>query len=270
MTTVTGGHFVIYEALNRIFCDKRDGELFTLFSGGHFFFIALFAVMLVGMILLLKGKSREFKDKATLAVIGVGFGLYILDFFLMPFAYGVIEIEKLPFHICTLSCTLSFLSRHVGWMKKYRTHMAMLAFIANFCFLAVPAGVMWNGVTPTSYRAVQTLLFHAVCALYGLLMLIFDNDEFSWRFIYRDVIAVSAIVVWSMIGSYSYTGNVGGYNYYFNWFFVKQDPFNIFPANLAPYIMPVFIIVAFFAVESLIYGAVYLGKRYLVKNGDEK
>ena len=261
---------MIYEALNKLLCDKKDGELFSLFSLSHLIYLVLFAVILTALIFLLKGKSREFKDKVTKILIGIGFGLYMLDFFLMPFAYGEIQIEKLPFHICTLSCTLSFLSRNVEWMKKYRTHMAMLAFIANFSFLAVPAGVMWYQVTPSSYRAIQTLVFHLVVSLYGLIMLIFDNDEFSWKFIYRDMITVASIVVWSMIGSYSYTGNVGGYNYYFNWFFVKQDPFNIFPANFAPYIMPVFIIVAFFAVESLIYGAVYLGKRYLVKNGENE
>ena len=89
----------MFDLLRSILSDKKDGELFTCFSTWHFAFLAIFVVAFVVLFFVLKNKSSDFRNKALDAIVGVAFGLYMLDFFLMPFAYGAIEIEKLPYAI---------------------------------------------------------------------------------------------------------------------------------------------------------------------------
>ena len=183
----------------------------------------------------------------------------------MPFAYGEIDIEKLPFHICTVTCVLCFISRHVKALDAYRTHIALLAFISNLVYLIYPAGVMWHKVHPLSYRVVQTLLFHAIMTIYGLLVLLFDDKKIQWKHCYRDLILLGIITAWAVLGNALYNGTAGEYDHFFNWFFVVRDPFYIFPENVAPYVMPFLNVAVFFAVESAIYGVFYIVKKHADK-----
>lgn len=89
---------------------------------------------IITTVLVLKNKNQSTKDKAINLVINLVFGLYILDFFLMPLAYGSIDIEKLPFHICTVSCVLCFLSRHNKFFEKYKLQFVLLGLIGNINF----------------------------------------------------------------------------------------------------------------------------------------
>lgn len=80
------------------------------------------------------------------AFLHIAFGLYIADFFLMPFACGRIDIEKLPFHICTAMCVACFISRHNRHLRKYSLHFALLGFLSNLVYLIYPDGVMGGPV----------------------------------------------------------------------------------------------------------------------------
>ena len=251
----------MYEILNNLLSDKKGGEIFRCFGVWHLVYITLAAVAFTLIFLSLKSKDKDAKDKVMLTLINISFGLYILDFFLMPFAYGEIDIEKLPFHICTAMCVACFLSNHIERLKPLRVHFALLGFISNLVYLIYPAGVMWHATHPLSYRVVQTLIFHGIMSVYGLLTLVYDGKELSFKTCYRDLAVISGMTVWALVGNLLYNGEAGEYSHFFNWFFVIRDPFYILPANIAPFIMPFVNIGLFFGVEMLVYLIVNKSRR---------
>lgn len=251
----------MYKILNNLLSDKKGGEIFRCFGAWHFIYIALAAATFTALFFFLRDKDKREKDKAMLTLIDISFGLYVLDFFLMPFAYGEIDIEKLPFHICTAMCVMCFLSNHVERLKSLRLHFALLGFISNLVYLIYPAGVMWHATHPISYRVVQTLIFHGIMSVYGLLTLVYDGKELSFKTCYRDLAIISGMTVWALIGNLLYNGEAGEYSHFFNWFFVIRDPFYILPASIAPFIMPLVNIGLFFGVEMLAYLIIMKTKR---------
>ena len=243
----------MYNILSGILSDKKGGEIFTVFGLPHFGYIALTICLIVIVLMLMRGKKISAKLKATSIFLSIAFGIYITDFFLMPLAYGEIDIEKLPFHVCTAMCVMCFLSYRITFLKKYRLSFVLLGFISNLVYLIYPAGVMWHAVHPLSYRVIQNLLFHSLMTTYGFLTLIYEREKFNAKNCYRDLAVVVGMTVWALIGNYVYNGESEGYSHFFNWFFVVRDPFYIFDKNIAQFIMPFLVIALFFVVELVIH-----------------
>jgi hypothetical protein len=242
----------MYTFLNNLLSDKKGGEIFTLFGAWHFFYIALTFLTVAVVLFLLKNKGDNLRKRTTKTFIYIAFGLYVADFFLMPLAYSEIDIEKLPFHVCTAMCVLCFLSYHNRFLEKYRLSFVLLGFISNLVYLIYPAGVMWHAVHPISYRVIQTLIFHSIMTIYGLLTLILEYDKFNIKKCYQDLGVVVIMTVWALVGNYVYNGSSEGYSHFFNWFFVVRDPFYAIPESIAPFVMPLLNIIIFFAVEIII------------------
>jgi hypothetical protein len=240
----------MYSFLHELLSDKKGSEIFTLFGFWHFFYIALTLSTVVLLLLCLKKKDLAVKVKTAKVFGDLAFGLYIADIFLMPLAYGEIDIEKLPFHACTAMCVACFLSYRIKFLEKFRTSFVILGFISNLVYLIYPAGVMWHAVHPLSYRVVQTLIFHGVMTVYGALSLIYEsNNSVKLR---RDLTVTVCMTLWAMLGNYAYNGESDGYSHFFNWFFVVRDPFYALDEKIAPFIMPLLNIALFFAVELII------------------
>ena len=243
----------MYQTLHEIFADREGGEVFTCFGLWHFCYIVLAVAVMVILLCCFGKKAQPTKDKLLNVLVAVPFGLYMLDFFLMPFAYGEIDVDKLPFHACTAMCIMCFASRHDRHLGKDRLHFALLGLIANLTYLIYPAGVMWYEIHPLSYRAVQTLLFHGSMVIYGVLALLLDSEKLQIKRCYRDVAILGVLTVWAMLGNTFYSGEAGDYSHDFNWFFLKADPLDLFSESIALYIMPWLNIVVFFATEMLVY-----------------
>lgn len=241
----------MYSFLHNLLRDKKDGEIFTLYNLSHFFYIALTLSVIILLMILLRNREKSQK-KVTRVLINIAFGAYIADFFLMPIAYGEIDIEKLPFHACTAMCVMCFLSHRVPFLEKYKSSFAMLGFISNFIYLIYPAGVMWHAVHPTSYRVIQTLLFHSIMTVYCFLSLVYDELKMNVKRSCRDLITLSALTAWATLGNYVYNGSVGEYSHFFNWFFVVRDPFYIIPEAIAPFVMPFLNVILFFSVATAV------------------
>ena len=256
---------MMYSLLNRILADKKGGEVFMLFSGWHFFYVVLTVALIVTALILLRSKTQAVRERVARGFGSLAFGLYIADIFLMPLAYGEIDIEKLPFHVCTATCLMCFLSSRSTRLEKYRLSFVLLGFISNLVYLIYPAGVMWHAVHPLSYRVVQTLLFHGIMTVYGALTLAFEHQKLEIKHCYRDLTVVVLMTVWALLGNYAYNGISEGYSHFFNWFFVVRDPFYAIPETVAPFVMPILNIVLFFAVEMAIRLAVRCVKR--IKDG---
>jgi hypothetical protein len=248
----------LYPVIHDLLADRHGAVTFRCFGIWHLGYIAAVLAVIAAVCLKIHGKDPESKRKAALTFIHIAFGLYIADFFLMPFAYEQIDMEKLPFHICTAMCVMCFLSRHVRFLSGYRMHFALLGFLSNLVYLIYPAGVMWYGVHPLCYRVVQTLLFHGMMTAYGFLTILYDEPELQFRTCRRDLAVIAGMNVWAVIGNLLYTGTAGSYSHRFNWFFVLADPFGILNPEIAPFLMPVINIVIFFAADLLIIALIRL------------
>ncbi len=243
----------MYGFLHKLLADKKGGEVFSLFGAWHFFYIALTILSVTAILFALKGKENAVKARTSSSLIGIAFSLYMADFFLMPLAYGEIDIEKLPFHACTAMCVMCFLSHRIKFLEKYRTSFVMLGFLSNVIYLIYPAGVMWHAVHPLSYRVIQTLIFHSVMSVYGLITLVYERDSVDIRKWYRGLLVIVGMTLWALLGNYTYNGESEGYSHFFNWFFVVRDPFYAIPETVAPFVMPVLNILLFFAATMVIY-----------------
>ena len=261
----------MYSILNGILKDHNNGPIFNCFGVWHFVYLGLALALIFVLSFSLKNKNQNSKEKAIKILSGVAFGLYMADFFLMPFAYGMIDIDKLPFHSCTLMSILCFLSNRNKFLRKYRINFALLALISNLIYVVYPAGVMWFQITPYSYRTIQTLTFHLVMVVYSLIVLIFGGEKLEIKKCGRDLIILVIMSSWALLGNTLYSGNVGDYNHDFNWFFVKYDPLGIFATDISPYIMPWLNIIAFFGIEIIIY-LIYMvvANRKSSKKNEEK
>ena len=257
----------MYNFLHGILEDKKGGEIFTLFGFWHFFYIALAVALAAGTVLLFKKRSCDAKSRVVRCFGDISFYMYVADFFLMPLAYGEIDIEKLPFHACTATCLACFLAYRVPALAKYRISLTRLAFISNLVYLIYPAGVMWHAVAPLSYRVMQTLLFHTVMTVYGFLTLAYEHDAVCAKSVRRDLCVIVVMTAWAVLGNYAYNGESGEYSHFFNWFFVVRDPFYALPEGVAPFVMPFLNIALFFSVEMLVHLVILcLGKSKHISN----
>lgn len=257
---------MFYEFLSNLLSDKKGDVIFSCFSVWHFIYMLLIFGGTVLTILLLKNKSQETKTKAVNIAVSIAFGLYMADFFLMPFAYGEIDIDKLPFHACTSMCIMSFASRHFKSLSKYKLQFALIGLISNIIYVVYPAGIMWFEIHPLSYRAVQTILFHGFMTAYGLFTLTLDDVKLEWKKCYRELIVLVILAAWALIGNTLYTGSVGNYSHDFNWFFVKRDPFGMLDESISKYVMPFVTVIAFFGLNLIIYASYFGIKRLTQKH----
>ena len=249
----------MFELLSNLLKDHKGNVIFNCFGIWHILIMLLIFGGVITTVLVLNNKNQCTKDKAINLVINLVFGLYILDFFLMPLAYGSIDIEKLPFHICTVSCVFFFLSRHNKFFKKYKLQFALLGLIGNIIYVIYPAGVGWYQIAPYSYRVIQTLLYHGLMTLYGVLTLAYDDEKLQWKNCYKELIVIILMTLWAMSGNFIYNSDARIYN----WFFVVQDPFYILPKDIAPFVMPFVMIVVIFFANTLVYLSYYGFKKII-------
>lgn len=243
----------MYSILHQLLSDKENGDIFNVFGPWHFVYVGLTVLMISFALLLCRNKTRKVKRKTAAYFVDVAFGLYILDFFLMPFAYGEIDIEKLPFHACTAMCVMSFLSCRVLALKKFRVSFATMGLISNLAYLVFPAGVMWHSVHPLSYRVIQTLIFHSMMIVYGVMTLWYEDDGMLRNHWKTDLSVTVGMTAWALLGSYAYSGTAGDYSRTINWFFVLRDPFNWLPEPASRFVMPFLLIVLFFSAECILH-----------------
>lgn len=248
----------MYAFLSEILSDKKSDIVFSCFGNWHLCYLLVVILVMIAVILYVKKRGKEKAQRLSVYFINTAFGLYIADFFLMPFAYGEIDVEKLPFHACTAMCVMCFLSRYNRFIERYKIQFAMLSFVSNLVYLIYPAGLMWYQIHPLSYRVIQTLLFHGVMTGYGLLILLFFDYKREWK---KDLGVICTMTAWAVLGNMLYNGQAWGKTNFFNWFFVVQDPFGILPENIAPFVMPFFNIVLFMAVESIVYAVFAVKKK---------
>ncbi len=252
---------MMHPFLQSLLSDRTGGPVFTCFGLYHILYLAIILGVILTVIFLLKNRSAAAQRRATSAALYTAVGLYTADFFLMPFAYGEIDLEKLPFHACTAMCVLCLLSRHNRFFGRFRNQFVLLGLLSNLIYVIYPAGVGWYLVHPLSYRVFQTLLYHGAMTAFGLFSLAFGEVRLEWKQCPRDLALLGCMTLWALLGNTLYNG-LGGR--FFNWFFVVRDPFYLLPERISPYIMPFLMVAVMFAGDMLLYLG-YFGARKLFR-----
>ena len=255
----------MYPLLHELLSDKKGSIVFTCFGPWHLLYMAVILTAILALLFRLRGKSPAVQQRTVDGALCFSFGLYMADFFLMPFAYGAIDLEKLPFHVCTAMCVMCFLARRQPQLEKLQLPLAVLALASNLIYTVYPAGVGWYLVHPLSYRVIQTLLFHGSMTAYGVLFLAYGGQRPTWKKCGQTLPVIVAMTLWAMLGNWLYNGTSGSYDHFFNWFFVLQDPFYLLPASAAPYIMPFVMIVVMFTAAVLVYAGWFAAQKIFQK-----
>ncbi len=186
----------------------------------------------------------------------------------MPFSRGNIDIDKLPFHLCTLMSITCFLSRHNATVAKFKTSFTLMGMIGGLMYVTYPSGVADGEISIFCYRIIQTLIYHGLMVAYGVFCLVFEDIKLEWKKCYKEGIMIACMAVWAVIGNNAYAGVEGGRT--FNWFFVMNDPFGLLPSDVAPFIMPFVMSVVIFVMVALIYGIYHIIVKLLSKNINTK
>ena len=249
----------MYEIISGILSKEEGNLVLNIFGIWHLLYLFIIFGGIVLTIYVFKNKDRKLKKSVINYTITLAFILYILDFFLMPFSYGYIDVDKLPFHICTLMGLMAFMARNNKFLSRFTTEFTLLGLIGALMYISYPSGVADGETFPFSYRVIQTMIYHGLLVAHGVFALTFNDIKLEWKKIYKELFVIILIAVIAVIANNIYSGELGE----FNWFFVSADPFGLFPEDIAPFIMPFVMIIVIFIMDILIY-SIYFGiKKYL-------
>ena len=255
----------MYEFISNLLSDKDTGTFkFEAFSPCHFIYLFLIIGAVALVVYLFRNKDQETKNKLINITVISALGLYVADFFLMPFSEGEINIDKLPFHVCTLMSIMCVLARNTKLFTKFKTAFTLMGMVGAIAYIVYPAGVaVADGY---SYRIVQTVIYHGLMIAQGVFAIAFNDLDLSWKSFKYDIIAVFCLVLWAILGNTLYSGTVKEacgcvegctemitvYDHDFNWFFVKHDALYIIDDSIDVYFAPVLMLVAFSGIIALV------------------
>ena len=152
-------------------------------------------IVIAGAIIALwrafKDNSMETKEKLLRVLAVVLMFSYFSDYLFHDFVYatydstagdytgGGINMDKLPFHICTaMSFVIAFASFDKR-LEKFYEPIVVIAMIGPIMYVACPStgvgGEFW------CYRVVQTMFFHAVEMAWGILAISLGKVKLNWK-----------------------------------------------------------------------------------------
>lgn len=218
----------------KIFGTTTGSAEITLFSIWHFLYIFLILGASFGAYFLLRKKSDKAKTTTLNILAYFIIGFYILDFFIMPFSQGKIDIDKLPFHFCTLT---AIFVPFVQFNKKFtpiRNLITCFAIVSSLMYITYPGSAL-GGVTPWCYKVVQTFVFHGLVFVWGFLSVTLKAVNFRFKDIWKEAVGIVVLIVWAFFGNYAYLNIPNGHHY--DWFFITGSTFPFIPSWLMPFVV---------------------------------
>ena len=228
----------------------NTGIKITAFSIPHLVYL----VLIIGGIVLawrvLRQKTEQTKEKALRFLAYAVVLSYLSDFFVHEFVYGEMNMDKLPFHICTVLCPLSAIAQFNRNGHKIAEPVAILAILAPLMYLAYPASI--GDGEPWCYQAVQTMFYHGMLMAWGVLTLALGRVKPVLRNCWKCAVLLVAITLWAKLGNVLLEHN---------WFFLNEDAFYI--GLVANGVIPKWLLmivnpVVFFLAVLAVYGVVAL------------
>ncbi len=188
------------------------GIKITAFSIPHLVYIVLIFGGIFLAWRLLRNKGAEKKERALRFLAYALMFSYFSDFFFHEFVYGGMNMDKLPFHICTVLCPLTAVAQFNRKGDKILEPVVVLSVLAPLMYLSYPASV--GDGEPWCYQAVQTMFFHGVQLAWGILNLAFGKVQLSWKKCWKCAVLLVCITLWAKLGNVLLEHN---------WFFLNED-----------------------------------------------
>lgn len=229
-----------------------------LFDVWHFMYLFVIFAGSIALAVWYRNKSTAQKEKLIRLFALLTIGLYVADFFLMPLSdsYNRISIDKLPFHVCTLMGVLAPFVQYNRRFAPLKTTVVVMAVASSLMWMCYPGSAL-GGQPPFSYIIFQTFMYHGVLFCWGFLNLALGAVVLRWKEIWKELVMVLAILVWSGIGNALYEDQ--------NWFFTN---WSIFPF-LTDAMMPPVVVFCVFGTCFLVYCG-YFGIRALLQKNAKK
>lgn len=251
------------EFFKNIFGTSTGSVEITLFSIWHILYIVLIFGLSLGGYFLLRKKSDKAKTVTLKTLAYLVIGIYILDFFIMPFSQGKIDIDKLPFHICTLTGVFIPFAQFNKKFEPVRSVITCFAIVASLMYITYPGSAL-GGVTPWCYKVVQTFVFHGLVFAWGFLSVTLKAVNFNFKNIWKEAVGLVAIIIWAFFGNYAYLGIPDGHHY--DWFFITGSTFPFIPSWLMPFV----VFIAVYGMCAIIYLIDFVVKKIIAKQQDKK
>ena len=241
----------------REFCFKlfaksyfNTGIKITAFSISHIIYALLIAGVIVGLYFLFRNKTADKKEK-LMRILAYAIVLsYIFDFFVHDFVYcDGLNMDKLPFHVCTALCPIVAITQFNRNGKKLMDFVVMLSIVAPLMYLTYPASI--GSGEPWCYQAVQTMFFHGALMAWGILNIALGIYKPNIKTCWKSLILLVIITLWAKLGNILLEHN---------WFFLSEDAFYI--GLVSGGIIPKWLLmianpIAFFIVVLMVYGIYY-------------
>ncbi len=240
-----------------LFSEHNSSLQIGLFDVWHFLYLFIIFGGSILLAVLFHDKSERKKEKLLRLMAYLTITLYLADFFIMPLSdsYSGISVYKLPFNICTIMAALVPFVQFNEKFKSVRSAIVTLSIAGSLMWMCYP-GTALGGQPPFSYIIFQTFMYHGLLFCWGFLNIALGVVVPSFKKIWKEFVAILAILVWAWFGNTVYDGEQ-------NWFFIEKS---IFPF-LTDEIMPPVVVFSVFAVCVVIY-AVYFAARAILKKRD--
>ena len=226
----------------------EDGDIaIEAFNIWHFLYLFIIAGALIGAGFALRGKSAE-THKKVLNKLSIGvLCWYIVNFFLQPFvnANNQLNIDKLPFHICTLMSIIGVFAQFSkkDWFKEVAVTLAMAG---SLMYLTYPA-TAFGGAAPWCFKVIETIIYHSALFGWGILSLTTGQVKLHYKNMWMPLVGVVCVALWATVGNLCYNVSYfgDGVHRHYDWFFLTGTSFPIVPVYLMP-----------FAVIAAVYGVI--------------
>lgn len=262
---------ILLKVFEKVYVDVGSFWEIALFNHWHiiYFLLIIGGSITAGIFMKKAAKERQTKIFEILAIALCA--LYIFDYFAIPLynthecADGsilyMLDVDKLPFHICTVLCPVVAFVQFNKKCARFREPVAILAIVAPLMYLVYP-GAAVGELHALCYKVVQTFIYHGVLLAWGYLNLATGYVKPAFKRCYKVLIGLALIACWAMIGNLTYgTGFDHDGDPHYDWFFLTGSTFDFIPK----YIMPFAVIAAVFCVALMVYGIYYLVLR--IQNG---
>ena len=223
-----------------------------------FWHIAYMVIIIAATIALgfyLNKKGPETSEKVLRILAYALVIIYVGDFFVQPlFRDGEMNVDKLPFHICTVLCPVVAFTTFNKKFQKIKEPVALLSIVAPLMYLTYPGSAIGD-ISPFCYEILQTFIYHGVLFAWGFNMLASKTVIPNIRNCYKALIGIFMVAAWAFIGNFTYGVP---YNYsdsdpHYDWFFVTGSTFSFVPT----WLMPFAVVASVFGMVMIIYGLYY-------------
>ena len=244
-----------------------SGISVTPFSVSHIVYLLLIFGMVAALYFLMKDKPYEKRVRTLSVLVTLVLVSYITDFFMHEFSNASVvdgafvgdglNLDKLPFHICTVLCPLSLFVQFNKKLSKFIEPVAILAILAPMMYICYPASI--GDGEPWCYTTVQTMFYHGLLMAWGMLSLMLGIVKPEIRKCWHSAVLLVAITLWAKLGCILY-----GHN----WFFLEEDAFyiglvenGIIPKWLLMLINPTVFFIAVIGVYGVVYAVRHLANK---------